>query len=127
MSYYLAVVGTQDNPVYEAEFGNVIRKDDLKHLDQFIAHASLDVIEDMMFLKTVDKFNEWFVSGYITPSSIKLVLLHDTKNDDGIKNFLGELHELYIKTLMNPFYDVNKPIHSTAFDEKVRAIAKRYL
>ena len=35
------------------------------------------------------------------------MLLHDnaiTNNEGGIKNFFGEIHELYVKSLLNPFY-----------------------
>lgn len=64
-----------------------------RHVIQMIANASLDVVEDMMrkentmcvamilvimrispdrslrYLKSVDKFNEWTVSAFITPGS----------------------------------------------------------
>ena len=45
------------------------------HVIQMIANASLDVVEDLMrkegamYLKSVDKFNEWTVSAFITPGS----------------------------------------------------------
>ncbi|PPQ99913.1 hypothetical protein CVT24_009594 [Panaeolus cyanescens] len=46
-----------------------------RHVIQMIANASLDVIEDVMrkentmYLKSIDKFNEWTVSAFITPGS----------------------------------------------------------
>ncbi|KAF8609813.1 Sedlin [Ceratobasidium sp. AG-I] len=99
-----------------------------------IANASLDVIEDVMkvngamYLKAVDKFNEWTVSAFITPGNMKFVLLHDGKNDDsGIKSFFSELWELYVKTAMNPFHTAHTSIRSPAFDARVRASAKKYL
>ncbi|GAW01870.1 transport protein particle complex subunit [Lentinula edodes] len=68
-----------------------------------IANASLDAVEDVMrkegtmYLKSVDKFNEWTVSAFITPGNTKFVLLHEAKNDEGIKSFFLDVWELYVK------------------------------
>ncbi|CAI8598936.1 unnamed protein product [Vicia faba] len=57
----------------------------------------------------------------------RLMLLHDSRNDDGIKSFFQEVHELYIKTLLNPLYLPGSRITSSHFDTKVRALARKYL
>ncbi|KND04910.1 hypothetical protein SpCBS45565_g06757 [Spizellomyces sp. 'palustris'] len=135
---YFVIIGTRDNPLYEAEWGPQARgeggkKEEHKHLNQFIVHAALDVVDDLMwgtnsmYLKVVDKFNEWYISAYITASGVRFMLLHDAANTDGIRNFFQDTHELYIKTLLNPFTEINAPITSASFDTKVRALARKWL
>ena len=70
------------------------------------------------YLKTVDEYSGSKVSAYVTAGHVRLLLLHERKDDDGIKNFFNDVHEMYIKVLLNPFYNVNSPIVSAAFDER---------
>ena len=75
---------------------------------------------------------------------MKFIVLHETKNDDGIKVFFNDLWELYLKvrvlslssvpdvqrgfqTAMNPFHTAHTPIRSGVFDSRVRASAKKNL
>ncbi|KAK7924133.1 hypothetical protein PG985_006187 [Apiospora marii] len=90
MSYYFAIVGTQDNPLFEHEFGTSKQGGDgmsrfneaARHMNQFILHSSLDIVEEVqwgtgqMYLKHVDKFFNNYVSCYITAGNIKFLLLH---------------------------------------------------
>ncbi|VDD95670.1 unnamed protein product [Enterobius vermicularis] len=135
--YYFVIVGHNDQPLFEIEFPVVDpkkkREPDTRHLNQFIAHASLDIVDEQiitssqMYFKLIDKFNEWFVSAFVTASRIRFVMLHTQKNDEGIRQFFQEMYEMYIKHSMNPFYSIDSPIESTNFNEKAVFYGKKYL
>mmetsp|Transcript_18339 Transcript_18339/g.47918 ORF Transcript_18339/g.47918 Transcript_18339/m.47918 type:complete len:141 (-) Transcript_18339:430-852(-) len=138
-SYHLVIVSNEDTPIFTEEFGALAKKSgekrdgDRRYLNEFIIHAALDMVDaqvwkqSAMYLKVIDRFNEWYVSAFTTASRIKFMLLHDAKNDDGIKNFFNELHELYIKALLNPFYNPGESITTKDFRAKVRQAGKRNL
>ncbi|KAG8082586.1 hypothetical protein GUJ93_ZPchr0014g47016 [Zizania palustris] len=104
------IVSKNGIPIYEAEVGSTPKKEDLAYQHQFILHAALDVVQDLAW----------------TTNTI-FMLLHDSRNEDGIKSFFQEVHELYIKIFLNPLYLPGSRITSSHFDTKVRALARKHL
>ncbi|CAG8542598.1 11327_t:CDS:2, partial [Scutellospora calospora] len=59
MTYYFAIIGTKDNPIYETDFSLTSakstgidpssRKDENRHLNQFIVHSALDLVEELQW------------------------------------------------------------------------------
>ncbi|KAI9852251.1 MAG: TRAPP subunit [Thelocarpon superellum] len=90
MSYYFAIVGTKDNPLFEHEFGTSKQGGDgiarfpeaARHMNQFIVHSSLDMVEEIqwaagaMYLKVVDRFYNNYISCFLTGGNVKFLLLH---------------------------------------------------
>ncbi|THG14356.1 hypothetical protein TEA_018910 [Camellia sinensis var. sinensis] len=70
------IVCRNDIPIYEAEVGAAVKKEEAAHQHQFILHAALDIVQDLawttsaMFLKAVDRFNDLVVSVYVTAGHI---------------------------------------------------------
>ncbi|KAI9672644.1 MAG: TRAPP subunit [Alyxoria varia] len=89
MSYYFAIVGTRDNPLFTHSFGTskhggdgVPRfREEARAMNQFIVHASLDLVEEAMwstsamYLKQIDKFQENYVSCFLSGTGMKFLLL----------------------------------------------------
>lgn len=145
MSYYFVMVGHEDNPIFELEYSRVhhpstsekqnavVKRDDQLHLHQFTAHASLDIIDENKWssnnlnFKALDRFNEYFISAFVTPSQIRFVMLHQDRNDDGIKNLFHDVFELYTKLSLNPFYTPGTKINFQSFLHRVNALCKKHL
>ncbi|KAI0887459.1 Sedlin [Annulohypoxylon maeteangense] len=163
MSYYFAIIGTQDNPIFEHEFGTSKQggdgqprfSDQARHMNQFIAHSSLDIVEEVQwgsgqqYLKCVDKFFNNYVSCFVTGGNVKFLLLHQPttpvsttstrastsiganptspQTEEAIKNFMLEVYENWVKTIMSPFYRANMEVKSPVFRQRVAAAGRKYL
>ena len=79
------------------------------------------------FLRVVDRFNHLLVSAYCTPGGATFLLLHDSRSEDAVRVFFTEVHELYVKYMMNPFASFELPIVSPQFDSRVRGLARKIL
>lgn len=81
------------------------------------------------YLKVVDSLNDARVSAYVTPGCARFMVLHMAadRRDEEVRSFCAEVHELYVKVLLNPFYAPHTRIESRDFDARVRALARKYL
>lgn len=61
------------------------------------------------------------------PPDFRFLLLHESRQEDGVKQFFTDLHDLFIKATLNPLYVDNEPITSTAFHDKVLLLARKHL
>lgn len=104
MSLFM-IVGSKE-PLYQMEIKQQRKNrstEDSIPMNHFTLHAALDIIDEQMWrtpnmaLKVVDQFNGQLVSAYITATNMKLMLLHESRNEDGIKGFFQDVHELFIK------------------------------
>ncbi|KAK4190131.1 transport protein particle 20 kDa subunit [Podospora australis] len=90
MSYYFAIIGTKDNPLFEYEFGTSKQGGDgqprfsehARHFNQFIIHSSIDIVEEVqwtngqLYLKGIDKVFNNYISCFMTGGNVKFLLLH---------------------------------------------------
>lgn len=131
--HYFTIVSRDNHLLYETNFTNNPQSDDTGFLKQYVTFAALDLIEELqwrtqnMFLRCVDRWEQWFVSGFISASQTKFLLVHDGLNEDAIKYFFIGVMELYIKFVMNPFYEDGMRIVSERFDKRVQVCGKKYL
>lgn len=152
-SYYFTIIGTRDNPLYELEFssfrsvppgsfaGKAQFAPKVKELLPFITNLSLDLVEDAQWgssafhLGNIDSFYGLSVSAFITQGNIKFMLCHDgakdlggaARDDAAIKLFFYESYDLYVKALLNPFYDVEDPLLLPDFDYRLKLLARKHL
>ncbi|KAI9665431.1 MAG: TRAPP subunit [Trizodia sp. TS-e1964] len=163
MSYYFCIVGTKDNPLFEHEFGTskqggdgVARfREEARHLNQFIVHSSLDIVEEVMwnsgamYLKVIDKFYNNYISCFLTGGNIKFLLLHAPlvppsgnagtskafvasnptapATEEAIRQFFNDIYDVWVKNIMNPFYSLNGVVSSPIFRARVAQAGKKYL
>jgi len=127
-----------------------------RHMNQFIVHSSLDIVEEVqwgsgqMYLKCIDRFYNNYVSCFMTGGNIKFLLLHapsqpattgtstrastsiaanptSPQTEEAIRQFFVEVYESWVKTIMSPFYHVNMEVKSPVFRARVVNAAKKYL
>ena len=51
----------------------------------------------------------------MTAAQVKFLLLHDGKGEDAVRAFFRDVHELYLRVMMNPFFSPASPIRCLGF------------
>ncbi|KAF4670857.1 RNA-binding protein 42 [Perkinsus chesapeaki] len=148
INLFMIVDGKDDLPLYSADISSLVgRRDDSPHLDQFVMHSSLDVIDEVMWTTTdnffpmVDRFNDFLISAFVGASNVRFLLLHrhasvrspqqleqDVQN---IRTFFQEVHQLFVKVQMNPLYGLKttggRQVRCRHFDSAVKELGRRLL
>ncbi|KAK0263805.1 TRAPP subunit [Friedmanniomyces endolithicus] len=89
MSYYLSIIGTLDNPLFELSFGSSKQGGDGQakfrpealYMNQFLVHAALDLVEEVqwvskdLYLKRIDSHQNNHIHCFLTGGNVKFMLL----------------------------------------------------
>ncbi|KAL6930305.1 uncharacterized protein HGUI_01858 [Hanseniaspora guilliermondii] len=88
--------------------------------------------EGSLFLGTIDEYDGYLVSSYVTYNNTKFMVISDKNhvmNYLQLQKFFLNVHDLYLKHLMNPFTSAkgDMPIKSLLFDAKIKVFGDLYL
>ncbi|KAK1944597.1 Trafficking protein particle complex subunit 2-like protein [Phytophthora citrophthora] len=125
----ICITTAQNSPLYIRTFGE--EGEDLGF--HYIAHVSLDVIEeklrgagvttskDDMYLGFLGPIEDYRVYGYVTNTSVKfVVVLQDAPvRESELRPFFSEVHRLYVNAMSNPFAPLGERLTSQTFDKRV--------
>ncbi|KAK1070056.1 TRAPP subunit [Friedmanniomyces endolithicus] len=89
MSYYLSIIGTLDNALFELSFGSSKQGGDglakfrpeALYMNQFLVHAALDLVEEVqwvskdLYLKRIDSHQNNHIHCFLTGGNVKFMLL----------------------------------------------------
>ena len=67
------------------------------------------------------------VTGFVTSDNLKFLLLHKQRSEDSIRRFFLDVRDLYLKVLLNPFYEPKTPISNSQFEARVQSLARLHL
>ncbi|KAH7817663.1 Transport protein particle (TRAPP) component Trs20A [Monocercomonoides exilis] len=128
------IVGKSDIPLYQAMFIKSNETEDVSRSDQFLIHAALDCVDEQVwqnsapFLRMVDFSEKAQIFAYVTPGHTRFMLYVEeptAQTESLAESFFKQVHETYMKVILNPFYEANTPITMSAFDEKIKNIGMK--
>ncbi|KAI0773422.1 trafficking protein particle complex 2 [Irpex lacteus] len=119
----VAFVSPQNHPILIKTFSQ-LRQDELKY--HYIAHTSLDVIEERISAANANKSTECYlgllyvedvaVYGYMTPLKVKIIialeLTDSVVRDADVIAIFKSLHTAYRRSIANPFLRLTAPVDS---------------
>lgn len=140
----VALLGRENGPLYLRAFGDHAN-DDLRF--HFIAHAALDQIDDKLAARraaasaastaapsSLDSYigmlypiESMRVYGYLTNSRIKLLAVIDDEEvkEAQMRAFFRRLHQVYVETVSNPFFDAGSALGGCAkFERQLERIVE---
>src|SRR2546421_4017555 len=191
MSYYFVIVSPTDKPLFDLTFGTSKAGGDgvarfrnaetSRYMNQFITHASLDIVEEVQwlnsnmsgtskiispgddsnsvtvrYLKHIDAYppTNAHISCFLTGTNVRFMLLHQPtatpssstgnrastisstsiphnptspQTEEAIRQFMNEVFEIWVKTLLNPFYKIGNEIKSPVFRSRVVSAGRKWL
>lgn len=108
-----------------------------------------------MWLKVIDHYapTNSHISCFMTGTNVRFMLLHQPsgpvivgasrastlssssiamnptspQTEDAIRQFMTEIYEIWVKTLMNPFYKIGSEVKSPIFRARVAAAGRKWL
>jgi hypothetical protein len=125
-------VGKNDRALFEKEVSKMKKDDDTVVFKQFMLHSSLDILDELKWqnnqfsFKAIDTVSKYTVSAFVSAGVVKMLLLHEGKSEDSIKSYFQEIYEYYIKSLLNPFYELNSSLDKN-FGDKVGILSAKWL
>ena len=136
--FVFAIVSSEDKLLYSADLTSAsVEREEPPHLDEFVLYAALDSVDRLRsfsneaYLRVVDRFNEFQVSGFLAVSGVRLLLLHRPggtlgTGEEVIRIFFQEVYLLYCRLVLNPYYILHTRISSSKFDLAVRDLATKF-
>lgn len=131
---YFVVIGENDEFLFEWVSAAVDPADPTMRIKQLIVQAALDRVDDEIrrshscFLRDVDHYqNQLFISAYVPPGPVRLLLMQDMGARTNAPVFLKEAHSLVVKHLASPFTDLTTPFASKEFHSRMTDICRNNL
>mmetsp|Transcript_34734 Transcript_34734/g.49307 ORF Transcript_34734/g.49307 Transcript_34734/m.49307 type:complete len:182 (+) Transcript_34734:118-663(+) len=126
-------------------FQEATAKDSLSLRSEFMMHASLDRLDEIIgdqprwksrtsadtkWIGLLSPVEESFIYGYVTSTNIKILAMVAGSAEQGrevhLKTLFAKVHNLFVAYTLNPFSQLQQKIDSVRFDRRVREAVTVY-